>query len=782
VIEKATIEYPMIFGDKLATEIDLIGASIEKDINMELAPCFPRNQGETDLCYIWVRTVRCTKCSLSIPLAPYWWLNTKEKIGFQPIIPSDNLGNECSFKIVSADNGFNLKIGTIKGGTATCPRCGNVIVGDFIKNEAVEGRLGHQLAVVGFKMKGRSGRFFRGPQQLDLYGISLAEKMLAERQPAWERMGLLPTEYLPEGLTTKQIMNYGVLSWHQMFSPRQLLVHLLTLEKIINYPWVEIADPVKKEALKVYLQLAFDKCIDYNALLNTWESTRVIVKHVFQSHDYSPSWSYGEIDGSGNLFHFGISQITDSYLGLAKLIEGSNGTIRFINGNANNLKSVETGSINLISIDPPYYDNVMYSESSDFFYVWMKRNLGDIFPELFSNELTDKSSEAVANISQFKTTGAGNARKLAAKDYEAKMLSTFNEMNRVLKEEGVMTIMFTHKKVEAWDTLSHALLEAGFMITASWPIHTESEFSLQQAKKNSAASTILLVCRKKIDENKISWWDEVQSQIDQTVKIHAERFANQGLRGQDTFIACFGPALQVLSEHWPVMRKDGTTVRPDEALDRARTIVSAWFMDRIAEGKAENLDPIARFYILTWYIQNAREYRYDEARKLGLSLNVDIDDLMRRKIMEKKGDFVRILKPQERACSKGLNPDAKSYDSVLDMVQSAMCAYDAGKSMELTRFHQRTGALATKGYKEAIAYLLDVLPRTEEVVEYKLLDEMWAANYSDQIKRKAVKKTDPTGKKLTSLDQFSDEVKLKEPIADISENDEGIDETEEEDQ
>ena len=176
-----------------------------------------------------------------------------------------------------------------------------------------------------------------------------------------------------------------------------------------------------------------------------------------------------------------------------------------------------------------------------------------------------------------------------------------------------------------------------------------------------------------------------------------------------------------------------------------------------------------------------REYHYDEARKLGLSLNVEIDDLMRRKSWKKAISYAS-SKPQERARSQGLNPEAKSYDSVLDMVQSAMCAYDAGKSMELTRFHQRTGALATKGYKEAIAYLLDVLPRTEEVVEYKLLDEMWAANYSDQIKRKTVKKTDPTGKKLTSLDQFSEEVKPKESTEDISENDAEIDETDEEDQ
>lgn len=759
VIEKATIEYPMLFGDELKKDIEQIGSGIQKEISVELGPFFPRNQGEIDLCYIWVRTVRCAKCSLSVPLAPNWWLNSDEKICYEPIVPSKSQSNICSFRIVSANEGLDPEVGTVKRGVGTCPRCGNIIEGDFIKDEAKAGRQGHQLAVVGYKLAGRSGRFFREALQMDLEGISLAEKRLEQRLPEWEKKGMVPNEPIPIGKETARVHENGISYWYQMFNHRQLLVHLTTLEKIIDYPWHEIKDKKKREALRVYLQLAFDKCVDYNSLQSRLHSSRMVMVNTFDRHDFAFVWSYGEIDGAGNLYRFGHSQISDAYSGIAKLIEGSKGSIRFINGNAANLASVDSGSINLISIDPPYYDNVMYSECSDYFYVWMKRSLGNTFPELFSTELTDKSSETVANVSQFKAGGPGKARNLASKDYEAKMLSAFREMHRVLKDDGVMTLMFTHKKVEAWDTLSQALLEAGFMITATWPIHTESEHSLHQAKKNAASSTILLVCRKKVEDGKSYWWDEVQNRIDEAVKEHAEKFALQGLRGQDTFIACFGPALQVLSEHWPVRRKDGNPVRPDEALDRARTIVSNWFMDRIAEGKAEDLDPQTRFYILSWYIQNAREYRYDEARKLGISLNVEVDKLISDKVMEKKGDFVRILKPQDRARVKGLDAGAKSYGNVLDLVQAAMCAYDAGKSMELTRFHQRTGALATKGYKEAIAYLLDVLPRTEEVVEYKLLDEMWAANYRDQIKRKSVRRSDPTGKSQTSFDIATGEVK-----------------------
>src|SRR5690606_27343545 len=150
-----------------------------------------------------------------------------------------------------------------------------------------------------------------------------------------------------------------------------------------------------------------------------------------------------------------------------------------------------------IVTDPPYYDNVMYAECSDYFYVWLKRSLRDTWPALCSLPLTDKEGEAVANASLFRdvaapsrgrTKDAGkSAADLANEHYEDLLSQAFGEAHRVLKEDGVLTVMFTHKRVDAWDTLGSALLEAGFSIESSWPVHTESEHSLHQAKKNSAS-------------------------------------------------------------------------------------------------------------------------------------------------------------------------------------------------------------------------------------------------------------------------------------------------------
>jgi adenine-specific DNA methylase len=157
----------------------------------------------------------------------------------------------------------------------------------------------------------------------------------------------------------------------------------------------------------------------------------------------------------------------------------------------------EPEKVDAIITDPPYYSTIQYAELSDFFYVWMKRTLDDIFPDLFYSELTDKDREAVANPSRFRNMGA-SPEELAKQDYEAKMQLVFSEYYRVLRDDGVMTVQFNHKESGAWDVLTKSLIDAGFEITASWSVSTENPQNLHQAKKNSVSSTVLLVCRKRI--------------------------------------------------------------------------------------------------------------------------------------------------------------------------------------------------------------------------------------------------------------------------------------------
>ena len=237
--------------------------------------------------------------------------------------------------------------------------------------------------------------------------------------------------------------------------------------------------------------------------------TREVLLGAFDRHDFAFKWSYGEmaplIAGLG--YDWAIGQTAKCIGELVALVRPG-----ATDANANlfapadepppvtitckpgdNLDHLADGGIDAVVMDPPYYDNVMYAELSDFFYVWLKRTAGHVFPELFRRRLTDKDNEAVANPARFQ--GQKGARALAGRDYQERMASIFAECRRVLKPDGIMTLMFTHKASGAWDALTTGLMEAGFVITASWPINTEAEGSLHIRDKAAANSTIFLVCR-----------------------------------------------------------------------------------------------------------------------------------------------------------------------------------------------------------------------------------------------------------------------------------------------
>jgi len=212
-------------------------------------------------------------------------------------------------------------------------------------------------------------------------------------------------------------------------------------------------------------------------------------------HALNLNWSYPELNGAKALWLFCAESVSSEYIGLCSLSGiklGSTGipgieqhdtkSIQIDSASADNLTHIPDKSVYAIITDPPYYSTIQYAELSDFFYVWLKRTLGDILPELFYLELTDKDREAVANPSRFRNMGA-SPEELANQDYEAKMALAFAEYYPVLRDDGVMTVQFNHKDSGAWDVLAYSLIEAGFAITASWTVSTENPQNLHQAQK-----------------------------------------------------------------------------------------------------------------------------------------------------------------------------------------------------------------------------------------------------------------------------------------------------------
>jgi adenine-specific DNA methylase len=454
-------------------------------------------------------------------------------------------------------------------------------------------------------------------------------------------------------------------------------------------------------------------------------------------------------------FPWAVDQIVDAYRGIAELAEpaqraftrkndeSSIGRLKIWQGSATALTDVPSESVRLIVTDPPYHDNVMYAECSDFFYVWMKRTLGDVYPELFYDELTNKDDEAVANVARFASIGGGKKRELAERDYERKMAACFREMHRVLHADGVLTVMFTHKRVEAWDTLATALIGAGFSIQSSWPVHTEFEHSLHQARKNAATSTILLVCRKRSGETgEPVWWDigkmdedgkviekSLKARVREMARERAVEFEKQGIRGVDLYISTFGPTLSIISENWPVLtseveEKTGKPkpLRPETALDIAREEVIALrkqgllgSRSRQTSGRTVQFDPVTDWYLMAWDAFRAEQFPADEARKLAIALGIDLESVLVRekKTITKKQNFVALQPPKARRKRNMVDPDCLVFESWVDAVHTMMLIYQEDGSVACEQFLRQTGLRNDATFKSCLQALINAIPRTK---------------------------------------------------------------------
>ena len=286
-------------------------------------------------------------------------------------------------------------------------------------------------------------------------------------------------------------------------------------------------------------------------------------------------------------------------------------------------------------------------------------------------------------------------------------------MHRVLRPDGVLTVMFTHKRVEAWDTLATALISAGFAIKASWPVHTESEHSLHQAKKNAASSTILLVCRKRDDDGREPvWWEDIQGQVRAIARDKAREYMAQGMRGVDLYISTFGPTLSVISEHWPVLTSEidpkthqPLPLRPDTALDLAREEVIRLRKEGLLEGRNVQFDPVTDWYVMAWDAFAAEEFPYDEARKLAIALGLELDSYLMatKRIAAKKGEYVVVQQPAQRRKKGMVDPDQTSFAHWIDAVHTAMLVYDEDGPGACDVFLLRSGLKRDATFKAVLA-------------------------------------------------------------------------------
>jgi adenine-specific DNA methylase len=724
VVLKSTLEYPAKFGPSLSEDIAKWGQWVNKQARRDLEEFYPHGDNEQVLAYIWARTIQCPSCNLRVPLSPNWWLSKrkgkKERVAVRLKIPNREDSDEVSFEIIDAlkHPSIDPSKGTAAKGKASCPRCNNTIREDQMKTEAQEGRMGHQLFAIFIKIKIGPKEWeknFRLPTQEDLKAYGNAVQSL--ERGAFRGVALIPREQRYKGPADRAVA-YGVTHWDKAFNARQLLTHAVYLQYILDAKKKIFEEslqggPDRAKAIVTYLTLILDKCLDYNAILVRWESTREIVKG--RTHDYRFISSYGEMNETvPDLgFEWAVQQVVDSYEGLCRLLNGVDASrVQIFLGSSTELSYLRE-QVDAVIVDPPYYANVMYGELSDFFYVWMKRVLADLYHG-FDAPLTDKDGEVVANQARFRGLGVSADQK-AKEDYRLKMAQTFKQIHRVLKPNGILVVMFTHKATEAWDTLATALIDAGFQIKRSWPIQTESEHSLHIAKKNAVKSTIFLVARKTIGGRNRGWWEqEVFPEIEKTAEARAADFEARGVEGVDLYISTFGPVLEVFSRYQEVKSMTGEAIPPEEALDVARRVVTNRTFQKLVPGGAPGIDDTTKFYILAMYFYRARQFPFDEAHKLAMSVGTDSTVLRDREhIIMKKQEDVVVLEAAERERSGNIDLESPSDKPLIDAIHLTELAFQRGGLKAYRKLAERLNLETNPDFSISLKALYEALPEAD---------------------------------------------------------------------
>ncbi|MGQ9513174.1 MAG: DUF1156 domain-containing protein, partial [Thermodesulfitimonas sp.] len=350
---------------------------------------------------------------------------------------------------------------------------------------------------------------------------------------------------------------------------------------------------------------------------------------------------------------------------------------------------------------PPYYDNVPYSYLSDFFYVWLRRTVGDLYPDLFATPLTPKAEEIVAY-----SHGEGGFEG-GKKFFEEMITKAFSEIRRVLKPDGIAVIVFAHKTTAAWETVIGALLDSGLYLTASWPLHTEMQARLRAKESAALASSIYMVCRKRT-KKETAYFNEIKPKLEERIREKLDQFWNEGIGGSDFFIAAIGPALEVFGRYERVETYAGERVSAKDLLELIRKTVSEYALAKILkDGSLGGIDAATRFYLLWRWTFNGTRVLFDEARLLASACGIELAQHWNSGFIKKDKEYVSVLGPQERD-RKLL--EKEKFTTMTDVLHACLLLWEKNQRQKITALLQTTGYLQDNAFWRVAQAISDVLP------------------------------------------------------------------------
>jgi putative DNA methylase len=650
----------------------------------------------TPVAYLYTRTVRCKNpsCGAIVPLVKQTWLCKKEKTRSGP-------GRYAALKMVAPKGAKQVRFEVVEeateselgfdpadfseGGNATCPFCNTVADGDYVKAQGMSGRMGQQFMAAAATRAGEDGKVYLAESELPA-GFVADDAEVAKRLAEFlKKSGIPPvTEAIEINPRSMDIDRAGFTTWAQIFTPRQQMALSALCAAVREAEAEQKKGGYSKQhsmATTTLLGCGVSKFADFCSTLCTFNYTggRGVI-HSFPQQSLPMVWDFAETNPFNPAGASWIAVIEDNpaviemLRDIAQVADVRRGSALAV--------PLGDGSLDAVITDPPYYDNVSYSNLSDFFHIWLRRAVGHLYPEHFAMTATPKKAEVIAAAYRH-----GGVRNKAKEFYEKMMGCAFAEAHRTLKPGGQMTVVYAHKTTLGWSTLVDAMKQAGFTVTEAWPLDTERKGRVIAMDTAALASSIFLVARKREAEAGVgSYETDVRPDLEQIVRERVKTLWEMDISGADLVIACVGAGLRAFTRYARVEFANGEEVPAERFLMEVETAVLETILARLSKevsdsakatsdkgqtkgnGQATSLqgvDPATRFYVLWRYTYRVSELDAGEAIIFANGTHVELDgphglSSGSRPLVEKKKSKYRLRDYSERGQDERLGMPAEN--------------------------------------------------------------------------------------------------------------------------
>lgn len=677
--------------NRLSFDVEYYAKKLLAMTEAEVGHLYPADEkGNKPIAYYWTRTATCSNpsCKAEVPLLKQFYLaNTKsKKVYLNPIIH----GTDIQFEIKEGSYDEKVLPGWNKTGNLICPCCGSITTSKQVKEQA--NKIGLKERFIAIISEGSNGKQYTIPSiQLEQPHITLLNQSI-------------PTENMTKQTDLISSRGWNINQWYQMFSNRQLNM-LLTINKQLLNLKATLNQSNYTNILFTYLSIWFDRIAVANTSLGRWHISGEKLEHPFSRQAIAMVFDYPESNPFCNSSGSALNQLE----WITRYIESESNSpfaALFANASSGEKGQFAAKTLTAVVTDPPYYDAIAYADISDFFYVWMKRTLGDIYPINFATPQTPKAEECTALKHHHH-----NSEAEAKKHFENKLTTIFDAIE--YQTSDIVSIMFAHQSTEAWTTLCNSILGARMNITGSWPMDTEMANRSLGLAGAALESSVTVSCRPS-ERNGFESFKRVKRAIETKVTEEVNALYELGFRGADLLTACFGQAVSEFGKYETVEKADGSEVTVGELLELARTAAFNALLSGF-DG-----DEYTRFYIGWLQMNGMGDTDFDDAAKFArVGMSVNISDIFAHNLLIRTGNKQHLATYAERTVNEKLGMSAS--DPLIDQVHRAMANWRDGDRGKILHHIHIVGKEANNPFWRVLASLKELLPEGDDLTQVQEL-------------------------------------------------------------